>query len=560
MGKVKLLLCGLVFVIGFASTQIPLPTAPSWSSRDNDYSTGGAFGDIDRNGFLDFCISNGNDMAMDRNTVYFNDNGILEQTASWRSSDSGYFGHSYLGDVNNDGLQDLAVAYLGGYPSGGDYRARIYLNSGSGFNPIPWWCSVDRHTSFDCALGDFDLDGDLDLVISAGDVYGGRGDSARIYRNNNGLFDTLPCWSAGDSVPSDAVRFCDIDNDGDLDLFVGQRGKVTMYRNNDGVLEAMPYWVARQGIGWVLRMEFGDYDRDGFLDLAVASNGQMGDPNSIKVFHNNNGVLDTIAIFTMQRRNRYSSCVAWGDVNGDSYPELAAGGWWEPVVVYANNLGVIDTTPGWQWRPANLNNLVCEALLWTDVGNRHLVGEMESNNGNGRRRLFNLAHRPIQFLDSVLVNGSRLGYGEYCYDPHSGWVSFNRAPDSGTGNVVLFYRYSEYPDLAVTNWDRTNGNHLFMNTTTAGVKDLSGVSSGAMFEVFPNPSFGPVMIKINTPESKPKRVRIWTQDGRLVYQRLVRDRVMVWNSKGSNGEFLPGGIYIIDVEGARIKLVKLQKD
>ncbi len=560
MVKRNFLLYGLFFLISFALAQLPLPTAPDWTSLDNDYSTGGAFGDINGDGFLDFCISNGNDMELNRNTVYFNTHGILERTASWRSRDSGYFGHCYLGDVNNDGLLDLAVAYLGHYQNGGDYRARIYLNSGAGFDSFPWWQSGDRHTSFDCALGDFDLDGDLDLAISAGDVYGRRGDSARIYRNNNGLFDTVPCWSAGDSVPSDAVRFWDVDNDGDLELFVGQRGKVAMYRNNNGVLDSSPYWIVRQGIGWVLRLEFGDYDRDGFFDLAVASNGQMGDPNSIKVFHNNNGVLDTIAIFTMQPRNRYSSCVAWGDVNGDGYPELAAGGWWEPVVVYANNRGVIETTPGWQWRPANPNNLVCEALIWTDIGNRHLVAVGEIYNGDGRRRLFTLAHRPVQFLDSVVVNGVKLGYGEYCYDPHSGWVSFNRAPDSGIGNVVLFYRYSEYPDLAVTNWDRTNGNHLFMNTTPVGIRELSSASIRPTVRVFPNPSFGPVMIEVNTSDLKPKLMRVLTPDGRVVFQQVVNEPVGVWNGIDQNGEVLPGGVYIIEIDGMRTRLVKVSRE
>ena len=47
---------------------IPLPSAPSWSSNDNDYSTGGVLADVNGDGWLDLLTSNGNDMNMDRNS------------------------------------------------------------------------------------------------------------------------------------------------------------------------------------------------------------------------------------------------------------------------------------------------------------------------------------------------------------------------------------------------------------------------------------------------------------------------------------------------------------
>ena len=328
-------LCVLMPQHAFAT--IPLPDAPSWSSSDNDYSTGGAFADVNGDGWIDFLTSNGNDMSMDYNGVYMNDAGTLETVASWRSSDNGYFGHCYAGDIDNDGDMDLAVGYLGSGGSG-ELTARIYRNEGGTLGTTPWWKARDQHSSFDCCLGDVDNDGDLDLAISAGDAYQNEVDSVRIYRNNGGIFDTLPFWTVHNGYCSDAVRFADIDNDGGLDLFVGQvipsedRGMVSMYRNYAGTLEPTPSWVARPGVGWVLRLALGDYDGDGFLDLAAASNNQTGEPNSIKVFHNNGGTLDTIAAYTLLRSRRYSSCVAWGDVDGDGYPELAAGGWWEPVV------------------------------------------------------------------------------------------------------------------------------------------------------------------------------------------------------------------------------------
>ena len=72
----------LVIAMSLVPASIPLVNAPSWSSNSNDYSTGGGFWDIDTNGYIDFCMSNGNDMALNQNAVYLNHNGILESTAT----------------------------------------------------------------------------------------------------------------------------------------------------------------------------------------------------------------------------------------------------------------------------------------------------------------------------------------------------------------------------------------------------------------------------------------------------------------------------------------------
>ena len=531
----------LLLLVSVSIGQIPLSPTPNWSSIDTTYSTGGAFADIDNNGYLDFCITNGNDMAANANSVYFNHNGNLETVAAWWSADQGYFGHCYPGDIDNDGDEDLAVGYLGDYRNPSELRVRIYRNTGSGLEPLPFWKAKDSVSSFDCCLGDYDLDGDLDLIISAGDAYRGQLDRVRIYRNNQGTFDTLPGWYAKLDTASDAVRFADIDNDGDLDLFVGHRRKVVMYRNNHGSFDTVPQWVVRRGIGWVLRLELGDYDGDTYLDLAVASNDQLGDPNSIKVFHNNHGTLDTIAAFTMQNRGTtlYSSCVAWGDVNGDGYPELAAGGWWRPAVVYLNRAGVLDTLPAWSWSPTNPNNLVCEALIWSDVRNNHLASIAERQRGDGLRQLFTLSSRPLQFLDSVKVNHEIVPTSGYCYDRHLGWVSFATPPPPNT-ELIFYYRFSTAPDLAITNWAKNAGNHLFLNTTSTGIarNQISPQHTPYHLTIHPNPSSGAVTLSFSG--AIPPTIEVYAQDGSLVKKLPFRGNTYLLNLRDS-----ANGVYFI---------------
>ncbi len=451
----------LIFSIIF---YIPLPNSPSWISIDQDYSTGGGFWDIDNNSYIDFVTSNGNDMALNRNGIYFNYNGELERSCSWRSNDSGYFGHLYLGDVNNDGNFDLAVSYLGyGTISG---KARIYLNNGRTLDPLPYWQTKENLHSFDLCLGDYDLDGDLDLAVACGDVYNNIKEPARIYQNNNGIFDTLPIWVSLDSSPSDAIRFLDINQDGYLDLVVGHRRKINIYISNNGSLPEIPT-ISFRVVGWVLRIAIGDYNNDGYYDLAVACNGQLsGDRSRILVYKNNLGNLDTIPEYTLLTNTRYSSVVAFGDLNGDGYLELACGGWWESATVFENHQGSYSQTPEWFYNWGN--NLVCENMMFGSVRNNHLVDTSEIKIGDGERKLFNIKKIPIQKVNSVYLNGRRLNWQEFCFDYLTGYFSFSFTPQIGE-TIIINYTYSPFCDLGITNWDPPQGNLLFLNTTGSGI-------------------------------------------------------------------------------------------
>uniref|UniRef100_A0A7C3UW38 VCBS repeat-containing protein n=1 Tax=candidate division WOR-3 bacterium TaxID=2052148 RepID=A0A7C3UW38_UNCW3 len=495
-------LISFFFFISLGFGIIPLPSSPSWQSSDNDYSTGGGFGDIDTNGFIDYVTSNGNDMASNRNAIYFNRNGIIETNASWRSQDQGYFGHLYLGDVNNDRLLDLAVVYLGYGSNQG--QARIYRNRGGGLETTPFWQSADQYNSFDCCFGDIDLDGDLDLAVAAGDAYNNIRSPARIYRNNRGTLETTPFWTSLDSQPSDALRFLDINNDGFLDLVVGHRRKVGIYINENGNLPRQPT-VSFRVKGWVLRIAIGDYDQDGWVDLAIASNGQLsGDSSQILLFKNRSGAIDTIPVSKMLRNSRYSSSVAFGDANGDGFLELAAGGWWEPISVFENRNGLLDTIPTWSYSMGN--NLVCEMIMWGCVRNDHLSSITEEMTGDGARKLFRLRQIPVQFLTRVMINEQILPDSLFAFDPLSGYLSLAQPPGNGE-TLKVSYRFSPYCDLAVTNWVQSAGNLLFLNTTPpVGIlaekrtgKDLTATITTSSFSL---------------PASQKSPIRIYDASGR----------------------------------------------
>ena len=127
------------------------------------------------------------------------------------------------------------------------------------------------------ALIDFDGDGWLDIYFtnapSVSMALAGKPAHSALYRNNHdGTFTDVaekagvatPCWAMGATVG-------DFDNDGWPDLAVSCFGGVVLYRNkHNGTFQDV---TATSGLkadtGWATGVTFGDYDGDGFVDLFV---------------------------------------------------------------------------------------------------------------------------------------------------------------------------------------------------------------------------------------------------------------------------------------------------
>jgi enediyne biosynthesis protein E4 len=127
---------------------------------------------------------------------------------------------------------------------------------------------------------DYDKDGYVDLYLVNGSTLEAlQGKTPRpvtnhLYRNNrDGTFSdvTEKAHVAGTGWGFGCVA-ADYDNDGNTDLFITNFGSNTLYRNNgDGTFTDV---TSRAGLGggniWHTGAAFGDYDRDGYLDLYVS--------------------------------------------------------------------------------------------------------------------------------------------------------------------------------------------------------------------------------------------------------------------------------------------------
>ena len=74
-----------------------------WRSIESAYATGGELVDINGDGLLDFVVSEGNDMEAGYIRVYYHNGEMLEEEASFVSTNAQFYGHLATGDLNGDG-------------------------------------------------------------------------------------------------------------------------------------------------------------------------------------------------------------------------------------------------------------------------------------------------------------------------------------------------------------------------------------------------------------------------------------------------------------------------
>ncbi len=186
-----------------------------------------------------------------------------------------------VGDVNGDGLDDF---YFGG-SSGQEGRILVQNQEGS-FEILISQSIVNDKKSEDVGAVFFDADGDKDsdlYVVSGGNEFikGSEEYQDRLYLNNGvGIFNkakqALPeLYSSGSKVYPH-----DMDNDGDLDLFVAGRqipwsypepASSTILLNENGIFQDVTKTMAKDliDIGMVNDASWTDFDGDGKKDLVL---------------------------------------------------------------------------------------------------------------------------------------------------------------------------------------------------------------------------------------------------------------------------------------------------
>ncbi len=202
-------------------------------------------------------------------------------------------------DFDNDGLNDILT-------SSWDPREpmRLYKNQGE--------CrfrDISEESGLDGLLGginmvqaDFDNDGDLDVYVLRGGWLGHRGafPNSLLENDGHGRFTDITFRAGLGELhyPSHSAGWADYDNDGDLDLFVGNEGQ---------------YKKPSKGFS-------------------------TESPSPSQLFRNEgNGTFIDVAKEAGVENFRFAKGVTWGDFNNDRYPDLYISNFGGPNRLYQNN-------------------------------------------------------------------------------------------------------------------------------------------------------------------------------------------------------------------------------
>jgi hypothetical protein len=231
-----------------------------------------------------------------RNALYRNEGGgrFSDVTDTAGVGDTGFGMGTVAADYDNDGDADLFVTNYG--PN------TLYRNNGDGtFSDVTQAAGVGGDQwSVGCAFFDYDRDGWLDLFVGnylqfdpgyryyyAGNAFPGplsyQGQADILYRNRgDGTFEDVTRAAGVFDIQGRAMGVAagDIDDDGWMDIYIANDAMAnTLYRNRgDGTFDniALDSGTAFGQNGEAtsaMGPEFGDYNRDGLIDLLVPDMG-----------------------------------------------------------------------------------------------------------------------------------------------------------------------------------------------------------------------------------------------------------------------------------------------
>lgn len=208
-------------------------------------------------------------------------------------------------DFDGDGLIDIFTTTM--YPRG---PAQLFRNRGDGtFEDVSKPSGIaDQLGGLNCIGGDYDNDGDIDLMILRGGWIAGPNGCMRnsLMRNDGDFLFTDVTHHAGlaePAYPTHSAAWGDFDNDGDLDLYVGHEScgaigvpeapQLTypskMYRNDgNGTFTDIAESAGVLNNRFAKGVTAGDYDNDGDLDLYV-SNFSFSTKDGVDRLYRNNG-------------------------------------------------------------------------------------------------------------------------------------------------------------------------------------------------------------------------------------------------------------------------------
>ncbi len=322
-------------------------------------------------------------------------NGIIVNDNSWSQGCA-------WGDYDSDGDQDLVVvSYNNGCPTC-TYPFLLYRNDGGTFTKIltgPIATEINR--GFGCSWGDYDNDGRLDLFVAASM---GSPNNLLYHNEGGGNFTKITSGSiVNDGGNSVGCAWIDYDRDGWLDMFV-----VNIYSEND-------FLYKNNGNGTFTKITsgtivndgsygrgccVGDYDNDGWIDIFIACFSGQTD----RLYKNNGNGTFTLTTGVIPTDNYWGCGGDFGDYDNDGFLDLFVTNQNGLNRLYHNNgNGTFTLTNS---LPSNETGPTSYGCVWADYDNDGRLDLYVSNFGGANAFLYknNGSGNFSRVLNESLVN------------------------------------------------------------------------------------------------------------------------------------------------------------
>lgn len=299
-----------IFILSKDSFAYPL------NSSFLDYARGGdkhlqEIVDINGDGYADLITSNGDNPGFYLSLG--NGDGTFQAEQNFVST--AYAVGLTVGDLDGINGPDVIVVNNGGGAS-----ISVFLNDGSGgfLAPVDYSApNADGSKAFASRVVIDNLDGQGGLDVA---VTGNAGNEYYIFKNSssNGVLDPATTYPSAGLTPTD-IKTGDFDGDGDKDLIISNSGSNTVsvdLNDGSGVFTNAGSFATMSG---PIDITVADYDKNGLPDFAV-SNYNSG---TITVGLNSGGLSFTTSSYT---GTNYPIQNDSGDLNADGYIDIIVAG------------------------------------------------------------------------------------------------------------------------------------------------------------------------------------------------------------------------------------------
>jgi hypothetical protein len=537
--------------------------------NDGGWSYSMLWMDFNDDDYPDLFVTNNDSNNGQLNFLYINNgDGIFTKITEGPVVNDG--GSSYscsAADVNGDSYPDLFVA---------NYNENNFLYFGNGdgtFEKITTGPVVTNGgKSVGAAWADYNLDGWLDLYVANRDqqnfLYKGLGE---------GEFEKITTGAiVTDVANSSGCAWGDYDNDGYPDLYVANSGTVSnLYHNNgDGTFTKVNEEPFITDVSSCAGASWGDCDNDGDLDLFV-STGQLGMYVNWFYLNDGDGTFTKVTDSPLVNEATWSSGSAWGDYDKDGDLDLAVGGYDGPNLLFKND-GAGNFEKVLNNSYINNGNYT-EGLAWADADNdgdldiftakNNYFGGNNSyflNDGNSNNWLKVKLEGDVFYHNTQAIGAKVFVYAAIFGQPVMQMREVATQTGGGQGGQNDFVQFFGLGDATVV--DSVIAHWMFnefkqLNVSVNQTIDMGLIISGVTenysekdfnLSVFPNPASDQVNLKFSLNDCSFVQIRILSLDGKLLFtihsgelKKGIHE--ISWNfSDHENGQ-VPAGTYFVQM-------------